>query len=138
MKRKSIIINSLLLCWFSLDMIGVYFRNSYLVSRSWREDGIYFIIFTISLLLYIYKEKMGQVILTTWLSIWLVAQFMSHWRYTLLGGGEGLMKFYEGSIKLINTSSWYIPDVYHLVLHLLIVASLISVIASKLKESSHS
>lgn len=48
MKKKYVIITCLvLLIWFFLDMIGVKFGDKYLVSQSFSEDGVFFIIYTI-------------------------------------------------------------------------------------------
>ena len=41
-KRYCIIPQILLLFWFFLDMTGIYFRNTYLVARSYKDDGIFF------------------------------------------------------------------------------------------------
>ena len=58
MKKNFVLIPTiLLLMWFFLDMIGISFNNTYLVSRSFGEDGVFFIIYLVSLLLYIFKEK---------------------------------------------------------------------------------
>ena len=44
-KSYCIIPQLLLLAWFFLDMIGIYFSDSYLVTRSYKEDGIFFLIY---------------------------------------------------------------------------------------------
>ncbi len=126
-KRSCIITNIVLLGWFFLDMVGLYFGGElYLVTRSWKDDGIFFLIFLISLLLFIFKERVGRYILTIWLSIWLVTQFLSHELFTIIGGGEGKIRYFEGSIKLINSDILYIPDLYHIILHVLILIALVT------------
>ena len=75
MKKNFVLIPTiLLLMWFFLDMIGISFNNTYLVSRSFGEDGVFFIIYLVSLLLYIFKEKIGKYVLTIRLSICLIIQ----------------------------------------------------------------
>ena len=125
-KRSCIIANIVLLGWFFLDMVGVYFGELYLVTRSWRDDGIFFLIFLISLLLFIFKERVGKYILAIWLGIWLVTQLLSHELFTIIGGGEGKIRYFEGSIKLINSNTLYIPDLYHIILHVLILIALVT------------
>lgn len=125
-KKSCVIANIVLLGWFFLDMVGLYFGELYLVTRSWKEDGIFFLIFLISLLLFIFKEQVGKYILTIWLGIWLVAQFLSHELFTIIGGGEGKMRYFEGAVKLINSNTLYIPDLYHIILHVLILIALIT------------
>ncbi len=137
MKRKyCLTANIVLLVWFFLDMIGVYFENSYLVSQSWRDDGIFFVIFLIALLAFLLKEKIGKYILIAWESLWLIIQLISHEWYTIAGGGEGKIRYFEGSIKLINPGSRYIPDVYHIILHILILAALITTILYTMRLKS--
>ncbi|CEP77715.1 MAG: hypothetical protein WBH84_02770 [Defluviitoga tunisiensis] len=135
-KRSCIITNIVLLGWFFLDMVGLYFGELYLVTRSWKDDGIFFLIFLISLLLFIFKERVGRYILTIWLSIWLVTQFLSHELFTIIGGGEGKIRYFEGSIKLINSDILYIPDLYHIILHVLILIALVTTLlySSSLKN----
>lgn len=141
MKKSSILLNCILLLWFFLDMTGVYFEKSYLVSTAWREDGIYFIIYLVSFILFIFQNKIGKYVLSGWLLIWLIAQFLSHEFVTIVGGGENKIKFFENSIKLFTSSSSYYPDLYHIILHILILLSLISTmrftIHSKRKNSNN-
>lgn len=47
-KRIVIITNLLLLVWFFLDMVGVSFDGKVLVTRSWQEDGIFFLLYITS------------------------------------------------------------------------------------------
>ena len=56
-KRYCIIPQILLLFWFFLDMTGIYFRNTYLVARSYKDDGIFFLIYLVTIILFIFKEN---------------------------------------------------------------------------------
>ena len=122
LKKKYVIIVSLLLAmWFFLDMIGVYIGDKYLVTKSIQDDGIFFIIYILSLLIFVFKEKIGKYILNIWLIIWLISQFMFHWFSTITGIGISKIEYFKDSIKLINMENRYIPDLYHIILHLLII-----------------
>ena len=127
-KKYCMVANLLLLAWFFLDMVGIYFENTYLVTRSWKEDGIFMVIFVVALLLFLFKEKIGKYILVGWQSMWLIAQFISHEYYTILGGGEAKMRYFSGSVKLLSSENRYIRDLYHIVLHIFIVIALVSTI----------
>ncbi len=127
-KKITVLSNLVLLAWFFLDMIGISFGNNILVTRSYIDDGIYFIIFIVSLILFILKEKVGKYILLIWLSIWFTTQFYSHWYFTILGPWDRLRTYFANTIKLIPTKNIYILDLYHIVLHLLILVSFISLI----------
>lgn len=124
-KSYCIIANLLLLGWFFLDMIGVYFGDKYLVTRSYHEDGIFFICFLTALLLFLFKERIGKYVLSIWLFMWLITQFFSHEWVTLFGNGEGKISYFRNAIHWIDSSSRYIPDVYHTILHLLIIVALV-------------
>ena len=126
MKKKYVIIAcSLLLAWFFLDMTGLSFGKEYLVSQSYKEDGIFFIIYLVAFVLFAYKEKVGKYILDVWLIMWFITQFLSHWYFTIIGSGLGKIEYFKGSIKLFNSSTRYIADLYHIILHIFIVISLI-------------
>jgi hypothetical protein len=127
-KKITIISNSILLGWFFLDMVGVYFRNNILVTRAYKEDGIYFIIFAFTFLIFLIKDKLGKYMLFLWLFIWFVTQFYSHWYFTLFGPWEGRRRYFADTIKMIPSSNIYIPDLYHIVLHILILISFGSLI----------
>ena len=44
MERKHcMIVQFVLLCWFFLDMTGVYLGDACLVTRSYKDDGIFFL-----------------------------------------------------------------------------------------------
>ena len=130
-KRYCIIPQILLLFWFFLDMTGVYFGDSYLVTRSYKEDGIFFIIYLAAMILFIFADKAGKWVVAIWTSMWFVIQFLCHEWYTVFGKGvmgslEGKIKFFTGSIKRLEIDGRYIPDVYHTILHILILAVVIT------------
>lgn len=91
------------------------------------------VLFTIGVLTYIIGEPAGQWILLVELALWLIVQFLCHWYYTIFGTTPGKLKGYnkcfEGTARLFPVSETrLIPDLYHIVLHLLITTDLILVI----------
>lgn len=127
-KKICFISNLCLLFWFFLDMVGISISGHILVTRSYRDDGIFFLIFLIVFIWYISKEKNGKYFLTGWLFMWFSAQFLSHWYYTIFGPSQGKINYFADTIKLISSSNIYIPDLYHIILHILILISLINMI----------
>ena len=130
-KRYCIITQTLLLLWFFLDMTGVYFSNSYLVTRSYKDDGLFFLIYLVAMILFIFKEKIGKWAVWVWTSLWFVIQFLCHEWYTIFSKGvmgslEDKIKYFSGAIKGIEIDGRYIPDVYHTILHILILAVVIT------------
>ena len=121
----SLISNSVLLFWFFLDMTGVKLGEVTLVTRAYREDGIFFLIFAVSIIFFWKWEKTGKYILSGWLLLWFITQFISHWYFTIFGPWEEKINFFAETLKLIPTSERYIPDLYHVILHVLILLALI-------------
>lgn len=142
MKKKICLVSNLcLLIWFFLDMVGISINGYVLVTRAYREDGVFFLIFLVLFIWYALKDKIGKYFLTSWLFMWFLTQFLSHWYFTIFGPSQGKMNFFAETIKLIPSSSIYIPDLYHIILHILILISLISMIkfcisSNKIKDSS--
>ncbi|CCV64745.1 conserved hypothetical protein [Alteracholeplasma palmae J233] len=124
-KKKCLIINIVLLLWFLLDMIGLKIGNQYLVVQAWKEDGIFFLVYFIIIVVFLFKEKIGKYALTIFLFLWLFIQVMSHEIYTITGGGLNKIDYFKETIKLFPSKSVYIPDLYHLILHVLILVALI-------------
>ena len=124
--KKSVIISCfILLMWFFLDMTGLYFEDTYLVTQSFKDDWIFFVIYLVCFLIFIIKEKIGKYLLYAWLLMWFFTQFICHWYFTLTGGGLDKIEYFNGSIKIIDSSSRYYPDLYHVVLHVLILISFV-------------
>ena len=74
--------------------------------------------------------SVGKWILFVILLLWLVVQFFCHWYYTIFGASEQKLKGYNdcfrGAVYLIPPSNTrLIPDLYHIVLHLLILVNLV-------------
>lgn len=128
MKKKMFLIcQILLLIWFFLDMTGVYFKDSYLVTRSYIDDGLFFAIYLATVVLFLIKDKIGKWAVLGWSAIWFIAQFMSHELVTITGNGyENKTHYFEGALKWLEIDGVYVPDVYHTVLHVLILAVIIT------------
>ena len=121
----------MLLIWFFLDMVGVYFKDSYLVTRSYKDDGLFFLIYLAAVLLFVFYEKAGKWVRLVWTSAWLVIQLLCHEWYTVFGRGvmgtlESKKQYFSGAVKWLEVEGRYIPDVYHTVLHILILAAVIT------------
>lgn len=133
LKKIAIILNVLLLIWFFLDMTGFSFYKLMLVSTSWKEDGIFFTIYAGVFIWFLIREKSGKFGLLGWLFLWFATQFYSHWYFTIAGPGEGKIRYFSNTIKLIPSDTVYIPDLYHIVLHTLILFAFCSTIVYTVK-----
>lgn len=139
-KRHCIIAQSILLAWFFLDMTGFYVGDKCLVTMSYADDGIFFLIYVVAMILFIAKERIGKWVLAGWLSMWCAAQFINHEWYTIFNGGftgplEGKIKFFSGTIQWLPIEGKYIPDVYHTILHILLLASLVTTVIYAMSSS---
>ena len=72
----------------------------------------------------------GRFILAGILVLWAVVQFLCHWRYTLFGVSEQKLKGYNecfrGTLRIFPESETrLVPDLYHIVLHVLILVNLV-------------
>ena len=133
MKNTCIIFQMLLLMWFFLDMIGVSFGNKSLVTQSYKEDGVFFLIYLVTVILFIVKVQIGKWFVAVWTSLWFIIQFLCHEWYSIFNSGimgsiEGKIEYFSGTLQWIRIEGKYIPDVYHAILHILILLTLISTI----------
>ncbi len=125
MRKKVLIANIALLLWFALDMTGFSLKEKVLVTQGYQDDGVFFVVFLLSIILFYSYEKLGKYILNIWLFMWFFIQFYFHWVFTIFGPWEGKRNYFSNTIKLIASDEVYIPDLYHIILHILILASLI-------------
>lgn len=118
--------HGILALWFFLSMSGFSFRNYILVTQAWQDDAIFFIVYILSLLSFVFFKEIGKYILLCWMFVWLSTQLYFHWWFTLFGPWEGKINYFSDTIKLMPSTTVYIPDLYHIVLHILILIALIS------------
>ncbi len=137
-KKKIVLVaNLVLLCWFFLDMIGMSFGTSILVTRSYQDDGIFFVIFVIVIMWFWKSERTGKYVLSVWLILWFFTQFFSHWYFSIFGPWYGKNKYFSGTLKLVPSKEVYIPDLYHIILHLLILVSFILTVRYLIYKKRH-
>lgn len=132
-KRDCLFAQIILLIWFFLDMTGLYIGAACLVTRSYKEDMVYFVIYLATVLVFVVKEKIGRWAVIIWTTMWLVIQLLCHEWYTIFQGGvmgslEGKIEYFSETIQWMKIEGRYIPDVYHSILHILILVVLVSTI----------
>lgn len=71
--------------------------------------------------------------LSVFVFLWAVIQFYSHWYYTLFGASEEKIisynQFFQETYHIIPSSKTIlIPDFYHIILHIFILATLFNLI----------
>ena len=59
--------------------------------------------------------------------MWFITQFLNHELVTITGNNyEGKMRYFAGALKWLEIEGVYVPDVYHTVLHVLILAVIVA------------
>lgn len=139
-KKLAIITNLILFTYFFLDMTGFQIDSFILVESAWQHDFIFILIYFFCFILFI-KFRFGDYILSTWLFLWLTTQFFSHWYYTIFGASENKLNsyhvYFKNTFQVFSASDRIIiPDLYHILLHMLILISLISVVLYHFKRDS--
>lgn len=138
-KKYAIIINVLLLIWYFLSMVGLKIGSKYLVESAFKDEWIFMLIPTLTLLLFVFLGKGGKYVHLIWLAMWFVTQFLSHEWYTIFGSGfmgdtDSKINYFEDCIQLVSCQGRYVPDLYHIMLHVLIILSIISIVITPNKS----
>ena len=86
--------------------------------------------YTMSAVLYWLLPHIGKWVLLAALLFWGTVQFFCHWYYTIFGASpqklEGYNRCFGQTIHLFPASeTQLVPDLYHIVLHLLILTNLV-------------
>jgi len=131
MRLSVIIVSSLLWIWFLGCTISWRFGKVVLVNGDGVKSLVFavLVLFSIGMVLYILIEPVGKWVLLSELALWLVVQFFCHEYFTIFGVSErkltGYNQCFEGTVKVFPVSETrLIPDLYHIVLHILLAADL--------------
>ena len=87
-------------------------------------------LYSLGLIAYHWFQPAGKWVLFGILLLWFVVQFMCHWFYTIFGASESKLKGYnecfKDAVRLFPMSDErLVPDLYHILLHVLILINLI-------------
>ena len=131
MRLAVIILSALLWIWFLGCTISWRFGKVVLVNGDGVKSLVFavLVLFSIGMVLYILIEPVGKWVLLSELALWLVVQFFCHEYYTIFGVSErkltGYNQCFEGTVKVFPVSETrLIPDLYHIVLHILLAVDL--------------
>lgn len=144
MKKNFVLfLQTILLIWFFLAMVGLNFGDNYLVTRSYKDDGVFFLIYLATVILFAVKENIGKWISIVWLSMWFMIQFLCHEWYTIFNGGfmgslQNKIEYFSETMQWMRIEGKYIPDIYHTLLHIFILITLISMVIYTVKSKKSS
>ena len=88
--------------------------------------------YTLALVLFYVYRPVGRGFLLAVLAVWAAVQFRCHWYYTIFGASEQKLKGYytafRHTVRIFPASDTrLVPDLYHIVLHILIALNLVRV-----------
>ncbi len=131
MRIAIIIVSVVLWLWFLGCTISWKFGKVVLVDGVGVKslEFVVLLLYTIGFTLFIFAETIGKWTLLSELALWLTVQFFCHEYFTIFGASDrklrGYNQCFQSSLKLFPPSdSRLIPDLYHIVLHLLLATDL--------------
>ena len=141
MKVVTLIAQLVLFLWF-FGCICTYKCGKYILVEGMGIKSAEFVmlcLFGSGVVLFWLFPRVGAWFLLAVLLFWLIVQFFCHWYYTLFGASEKKLKGYNdcfrNTVHLIPTSETkLIPDLYHILLHALIILNIACVIYSLLNN----
>lgn len=128
----TILIQIALWTWF-FGCIVTYRIGKYLLVEGMgikSAEFIMFCLYSIGLVSYHFFQPAGKWVLLALLVFWFVVQFFCHWYYTIFGASEKKLKGYNNcfreTIRFFPMSDKrLVPDLYHIILHMLILVNII-------------
>ncbi|MDR1428502.1 MAG: hypothetical protein LBJ08_12220 [Bifidobacteriaceae bacterium] len=129
-KKVSLALIAVLFIWFLLDITGLSFGTTTIVVSALIDEPIdiaFALVFAIAIFLFVWREKVGEWAVLIFLCAWATTQGSAYFREDF----SGYYAFFarEGTHRILPQSTQFlIKDTYHLMLDLLILASLIGVI----------
>ena len=132
MRVAIIVVSCLLWLWF-LGCTFTWKFGKVLLVEGMGLKSIEFaalVLFTLGIGSFLLWEPIGKWVLFVELALWLIEQFFCHEYFTIFGSSSNKLRGYnecfDGTVKLFPVSETHlIPDLYHIVLHLLILADLV-------------
>lgn len=127
----TVVFRILLFIWFLGCTVSYRTRRFILIEGMGVKSAEFAMLVAYALALVLtYAFVWGRWVLFGVLAIWAFVQFLCHWRYTLFGASrqklEGYNECFNGTLRLFPMSETrLIPDLYHIVLHALILINLI-------------
>ena len=128
----TIICQVVLWIWFLGCTITYKIGKKILVGGVGIKSAKFFMLclYTLGVIAFHCLQPAGKWILFGILLLWFIVQFMCHWYFTIFGASEkklqGYNECFRDSIRIIPASDTrLIPDLYHTVLHILILINII-------------
>lgn len=132
MRTASFCFEILLLIWFWGCIVSYRFGKVYLVEGMGVKspEFVMFAAYCVCIVLRLLIPRAGDWAALVILALWLTIQYFCHWHYTIFGATpekiDGYNRCFAGTVCIVpRRADRLIPDLYHIVLHLLIAGNLI-------------
>ena len=133
MMTITILLQAALWIWF-LGCVTTYRLGKHMLVEGMGVKSAEFgalCLYSVGLIAYHCFQPAGKWILLGILLLWFAVQFMCHWYYTLFGASERKLQGYndcfKDTIRLFPMSDKrLVPDLYHILLHVLILLNIIA------------
>lgn len=130
--RIAILFQAALWIWF-LGCVTTYRFGKILLVEGMGVKSAEFVMlcmYSLGLAAYHFLPQAGRWILIAILVFWFTVQFFCHWYYTVFGASERKLQGYNDcfrdTVRIFPMSETrLIPDLYHIVLHILILTNII-------------
>ena len=131
MTTATIIAQIILFGWF-FGCICTYKFGKYVLVDGMGIKSAEFVmlcLFSVGCITFWAVPSLGKWLLLGVLLFWFIVQFFCHWYYTIFGASEKKLKGYNycfrNTVRIIPASKTrLIPDLYHMILHLLILLNI--------------
>ena len=127
-----IFLQAALWIWFLGCTVTYRFGKKLLVEGMGLKSAefIMLCVYSAALITYYCLQPAGKWILLGILILWFVVEFFCHWYFTIFGASErklqGYNECFRGTLRIFPMSETrLIPDLYHIVQHLLILANIL-------------
>lgn len=127
-----IFLQAALWIWFLGCTITWRFGKVLLVEGMGMKSAEFIVLclYTLGLVAFYCFPPAGKWMLFGILLLWFIVQFMCHWYFTIFGASDRKLKGYNdsfrGTVRIFPMSEKRIvPDLYHIVLHILILLNII-------------
>ncbi|HKM33532.1 MAG TPA: hypothetical protein VJY54_02170 [Lachnospiraceae bacterium] len=131
----NLIMQIILLVWFFGCIVSYKTKKKTLVDGVGIKSAEFFMLclYSAGIVTYYVIYDIGRWILLGVLVSWFVVQFFCHWCFTIFGASEkkleGYNKCFRNSVRIIPASETrLIPDLYHIVLHMIILTNIVLII----------
>lgn len=132
MNVVSFVLELILLVWF-FGCISTYRFGKVLLVEGMgvkSAEFVMFVLYSVGVALRVFLPNVGVWVVLVILVVWFVLQWFCHWHFTIFGANQrkidGYNQCFCKTLRIFpSRNDRVIPDLYHIVLHLLIATNIV-------------